>query len=152
MRNLLQTAIIMLVTNESVLLHLLFNLSQQFRENQSHPCAHPIYMIAEDLQNIKKSNSQNEKCTATLAYFSNYKLGSVMKPKLSFLTMTQVKNASHIHTNKSYLHYCDWICWNYELCSYIMSCNFPPNKTDLITIFLLRKLISYLCHFRLFKF
>ena len=67
-------------------------------------------MIAEDLQNIKKSNSQNEKCTATLAYFSNYKLGSVMKPKLSFLTMTQAKNASHIHTNKSYLHYCDWIC------------------------------------------
>jgi len=47
-RNELQTAIVMLVTTESVLLNLLFNLSQQFRENQSHPCAHPIYMISED--------------------------------------------------------------------------------------------------------
>jgi hypothetical protein len=47
-------------------------------------------MLSEDLQNIKKSNSQNENCTATLAYFSTYKLGLVMKPKLSFLNMTQV--------------------------------------------------------------
>jgi hypothetical protein len=53
--NELQTAIIILVTNESVLLHLLFNLSQQFRENQSHPCAHPIYMISEGLQDMKKA-------------------------------------------------------------------------------------------------
>jgi len=47
-------------------------------------------MIFEDLQDIKKKNSQNEKCTATLAYFSTYKLGLVMKTKLSFLNMTQV--------------------------------------------------------------
>jgi len=40
---------------------------------------------------LKKSNSQNEKCTATLTYFSIYKPDLVLKPKLSFLTMTQVK-------------------------------------------------------------
>jgi hypothetical protein len=47
-------------------------------------------MISEALQDIKEnSNSQNEKCTTTLAYLSIYKLGLVMKPKLSFMNMTQ---------------------------------------------------------------
>jgi hypothetical protein len=47
-------------------------------------------MIPEDLQDTEESSSsQKEKCTAALAYFSTYKLGLVMKPKLSFLNMTQ---------------------------------------------------------------